>query len=112
MSQLTPYALPCVAPSHASISIDIVYTHVYTSSEVIKLLSSKVFKSGNSQAIRLPKEYRLEEEELYIQKVGNALILFPKQNPWEAFERSLGEFSDDFMAEGRNQPKAQERENL
>jgi len=74
------------------------------------MLSSKVFKSGNSQAIRLPKEYRLDEEELYIQKVGSALILFPKTNPWEAFEKSLSEFSEDFMAGGRNQPKAQERE--
>jgi len=76
------------------------------------MLSSKVFISGNSQAIRLPKEYQVEDKELYIQKIGNTIILFPKTNPWEAFERSLSEFSDDFMADGRNQPEMQVREGL
>jgi antitoxin VapB len=76
------------------------------------MLSSKVFTSGNSQAIRLPKEYQMEEKELYIQKIGNTIILFPKKNPWESFEKSLDEFSEDFMIEGRNQPKMQEREGL
>ncbi|MBN1225573.1 MAG: AbrB/MazE/SpoVT family DNA-binding domain-containing protein [Deltaproteobacteria bacterium] len=76
------------------------------------MLSTKVFTSGNSQAIRLPKEYQVGQKELFVQKVGTTIILFPKENPWEAFERSLTEFSDDFMAEGRNQPVAQEREGL
>ncbi len=76
------------------------------------MLSSKVFISGNSQAIRLPKEYQVEDKELYINKIGNTIILFPKKNPWEAFERSLQEFSDDFMADGRNQPEPQERDGL
>ena len=74
------------------------------------MLSSKVFISGNSQAIRLPKEYQVEDKELYIKKVGKTIILFPKTNPWEAFERSLNEFSSDFMSDGRNQPSLQERE--
>lgn len=74
--------------------------------------SAKVFTSGNSQAIRLPKEYQVEGKELYIKKIGTTIILFPKSNPWEAFERSLTEFSDDFMAEGRNQPPIQERHGL
>ena len=76
------------------------------------MLSSKVFISGNSQAIRLPKEYQVEEKELYIQKIGSTIILFPKTNPWETFENSLNEFTDDFMKGGRNQPKMQEREGL
>ncbi len=76
------------------------------------MLSSKVFISGNSQAIRLPKEYQVEDKELYIKKIGSTIILFSKINPWEAFERSLSEFSDDFMADGRNQPEMQEREGL
>ncbi|PKL44792.1 MAG: AbrB/MazE/SpoVT family DNA-binding domain-containing protein [Candidatus Riflebacteria bacterium HGW-Riflebacteria-1] len=76
------------------------------------MLISKVFTSGNSQAIRLPKEYRLEAKELYIQKIGRTIILFPKDNPWEAFEKSLSDFTDDFMADGRNQPEMQKREGL
>ena len=76
------------------------------------MLSSKVFISGNSQAIRLPKEYQVDDKELYIKKIGSTIILFPKKNPWEAFERSLSEFTDDFMVDGRNQPPIQVREGL
>jgi len=76
------------------------------------MLSSKVFISGNSQAIRLPKEYQVEDKELYIQKIGKTIILFPKNDPWESFRESLNEFTDDFMKEGRAQPSMQERDNL
>ena len=76
------------------------------------MLSSKVFISGNSQAIRLPKEYQVDEKELYIQKIGNTIILFPKSDPWEAFQRSLSQFSEDFLKNGREQPKIQKRDNL
>ena len=76
------------------------------------MLTSKVFTSGNSQAIRLPKEYQVKDKELFIQKVGSTIILFPKKKPWETFEKSLSEFSDDFLANGRNQPEMQERDNL
>jgi antitoxin VapB len=76
------------------------------------VMSSKVFISGNSQAIRLPKEYQVTDSELYIQKIGNTLILFPKTDPWEAFENSLSQFSDDFLSGGRNQPEMQNREDL
>ena len=76
------------------------------------MLSSKVFISGNSQAIRLPKEYQVDDKELYIKKIGSTIILFPKNNPWETFERSLSEFTEDFMIDGRNQPPVQERDGL
>jgi antitoxin VapB len=76
------------------------------------MLSSKVFNSGNSQAIRLPKEYQVNEKEMFIQKVGSTIILYPKRNPWQAFERSLTEFSEDFMQKGREQPQEQIREGL
>ena len=76
------------------------------------MLSSKVFNSGNSQAIRLPKEYQLNEKEMFIQKVGSTIILYPKKNPWQPFERSLTEFSEDFMQKGREQPQEQIREGL
>jgi antitoxin VapB len=74
--------------------------------------STKVFMSGNSQAIRLPKEYQVDEDELFIQKIGSTIILLSKKNPWEAFEKSLDEFSDDVFSSGRNQPKMQKRESL
>ena len=76
------------------------------------MLTSKVFTSGNSQAIRLPKEYQVKDKELFIQKIGRTIILFPKKDPWESFEKSLSEFSDDFMSNGREQPEIQKRDNL
>jgi antitoxin VapB len=72
----------------------------------------KVFKSGNSQAIRIPKEYSVNESELYIQKIGNAIILTSKHDPWSSFKNSLNKFSDDIFEEGRSQPKHQVREKL
>ena len=76
------------------------------------MLTSKVFTSGNSQAIRLQKEYQVKDKELFIQKVGSTIILFPKKKTWATFEKSLSEFSDDFLVDGRNQPEIQERDNL
>ncbi|WP_245534759.1 type II toxin-antitoxin system antitoxin VapB [Treponema primitia] len=70
---------------------------------------TKVFKSGNSQAIRIPKEYQVDEDELCINKIGNTIVLFPKNDPWELFKKSLTEFSDDFLFDGRNQPPMQKR---
>jgi len=74
--------------------------------------STKVFISGNSQAIRLPKEYQVDEKELYIQKIGSTIIFLSKKNPWEAFEKSLDKFSNDLFSSGRKQPKMQKRESL
>lgn len=90
----------------------IVSTDVYTKGEVNTMVYTKVFTSGNSQAVRIPKEYHIDGTELIINKVGNTIILFPKEDPWAAFDRSFSEFSDDFMADGRNQPEMQIREGL
>ena len=73
------------------------------------MLSTKTFMSGNSQAIRIPKEYQIAENELLINKIGNTIIIFPKNDPWELFKQGLTEFSDDYFEEGRNQPAMQVR---
>jgi len=69
----------------------------------------KIFKSGNSQAVRIPKEYLVNEKELVINKIGNTIILFPQNDPWKLFKGSLEEFSNDFFADGRKQPAMQKR---
>jgi antitoxin VapB len=74
--------------------------------------TAKIFKSGNSQAIRIPKGFYAIGDNLLIQKVGNALILTPSNDPWGLFRQSLGEFSEDFFQDGRKQPDMQERETL
>ncbi|WP_024467654.1 type II toxin-antitoxin system antitoxin VapB [Treponema pedis] len=74
------------------------------------MVCAKVFTSGNSQAVRIPKEFHIDFSELFIKKIGSSIILTPKESNWENLERSLSEFSDDFMTEGRSQPATQERE--
>ena len=71
--------------------------------------TAKVFRSGNSQAVRIPKEFHLEGEEVEIRKRGGSLILRPTRKSWAALIESLEKFSDDFMEDGRNQPPAQNR---
>ncbi len=73
--------------------------------------TAKIFKNGQSQAVRLPKEFRFEDDFVYIKKSGNAVILIPAKNSWDSLLRSLDNFSDDFMIE-RRQPRVQEREPL
>jgi len=71
------------------------------------MTKAKIFKSGNSQAVRLPKEFQLPGTEVYIKKVGKTLVLVPKNATWDLLEHSLGEFTADFMAGGRNQPSVE-----
>lgn len=71
--------------------------------------TAKIFKSGNSQAVRIPKEFQLGGTEVEIERRGDALILRPKRKSWEPLLKSLARFSDDFMERGRDQPRLQAR---
>lgn len=71
--------------------------------------TAKLFKNGKSQAVRLPKEFRFVGEQVFIKRVGEAVILLPYKTPWETLLDSLSRFSDDFMQE-RVQPPVQDRE--
>lgn len=72
---------------------------------------AKLFMNGQSQAVRLPKEFRLPGTKVHIKRLGNAIILLPIDNPWENLINSLSHFSADFM-EDRNQPAVQDRKEL
>lgn len=50
-----------------------------------KLPTAKLFQNGRSQAVRLPKEYRFEGSEIGVGRVGNAVILYPLNDPWAVF---------------------------
>ena len=67
------------------------------------LKTARLFLDGRSQAVRLPKEYQFSCENIYIQKVGEAVILFPIDKEWEVFLHGLNRFSSDFMSDGRFQ---------
>lgn len=71
--------------------------------------TAKLFMNGRSQAVRLPKEYRFDGDEVYIKKVGGAVILIPYQTPWNTLLDSLKLFSADFL-EDREQPPIEARE--
>ncbi len=71
--------------------------------------TAKIFTTGRSQAVRLPKEFRFSCEDVFINKIGNMVVLLPKDDPWATLIASLDEFTDDFMAD-RNQPDEQTRE--
>lgn len=66
--------------------------------------TAKLFTNGRSQAVRLPKAFRLEGDEVYIKKVPGGLLLIPKnESVWDIWEKNLLKYNEPFMAE-RNQP--------
>jgi antitoxin VapB len=71
--------------------------------------TTRTFKNGNSQAVRIPNEFRLPDGDLRIEKIGGAVLLIPKDDPWRLFDESLKGFSDDFLSDGRRQPEMQKR---
>lgn len=75
------------------------------------LKTAKLFQNGQSQAVRLPKEFRFDGTLVFIKKMGNTVMLIPYQEPWQSLFDSLDLFSDDFM-ESREQPAPQIRESL
>jgi antitoxin VapB len=93
-------------------TLEIIYRIVYTIyiyyMEVL-MKTAKLFQNGQSQAVRLPKEFRFEDDYVFVKKSGNVVVLIPSRNSWDTLVHSLGKFSDDFMTE-RKQPKLQKRE--
>lgn len=73
--------------------------------------TAKLFRNGQSQAVRLPKEFRIAGKDVFIKKIGHTIVLIPKNHPWEILLNSLQHFSKDFMHD-RNQPEQQERGEL
>lgn len=71
---------------------------------------AKLFPNGQSQAVRLPKEFRFDGDAVYIRKVGGVVMLIPTEEPWQSLVDSLSIFSEDELLQ-RNQPqKADKRE--
>lgn len=73
--------------------------------------TAKLFQNGQSQAVRLPKEFRFEGEEVFIKKTGNVVMLIPTVHSWDSLLGSLDKFTPDFMTE-RDQPQQQIREDV
>ena len=74
--------------------------------------TAKIFENGGSQAVRLPKKFRFNTDEVIVQQLGDAVILVPKESMWQTFMDGLNGFTDDIFADGRNQGFQEEREHL
>ena len=70
---------------------------------------AKIFMNGRSQAIRLPKEFRFEGDEVYIRKIGNDIVISSKKPSWDEFFNQKPAFDNDFLSD-REDTSAQERD--
>ncbi len=73
--------------------------------------TAKVFMNGRSQAIRLPKEFRFDTDEVYIRKVGDEVIITATRPAWDTFFDQRTAFDDDFLPDREDIPP-QERESI
>ena len=62
--------------------------------------TAKVFQTGRSQAVRLPREFRFDTQEVFIRREGDAVILTPKPTTWEGFLEACEPLPDDFTVQG------------
>ena len=74
--------------------------------------TAKVFTNGGSQAVRLPKDCRFQDDEVLVNRIGNVVILMPKDDPWQSMLQSLDLFTEDFLSDGMDDLPVQERESL
>lgn len=73
---------------------------------------AKVFTNGGSQAVRLPKSCRFEEQEVLVNHIGDVVILMPRKDPWSSVRSSLAMFTDDFLSDEIEDLPVQERDGL
>ncbi|MBQ9827221.1 MAG: AbrB/MazE/SpoVT family DNA-binding domain-containing protein [Lachnospiraceae bacterium] len=74
--------------------------------------TAKLFTNGGSQAVRLPKSCRFTEDEVYINRIGNIVIIIPKNDPWSHMADAIDMFTDDFLREPIPDLPIQEKEGL
>lgn len=74
--------------------------------------TAKIFENGRSQAVRLPKKFRFNVEEVVVQQLGDAVLLVPKESLWQTFMDGLDSFTSGIFENGRDQGVQEERESL
>ena len=75
------------------------------------MMTAKIFENGRSQAVRLPKQRRVQNSEVNVQKIGDIVMLIPKDSKWQGLLTSLELFTEDYM-EQRVQGEVEERTKL
>ncbi len=74
------------------------------------MTTAKLFKSGRSQAVRLPRAFRFEGQEVRVRRFGLGVLLEPARIDPDTWFAALDRFQEPFMPEGRNQPAAEARD--
>jgi antitoxin VapB len=77
--------------------------------KVTTMATGKLFWSGRSQAVRLPKEFRFPGSEVRIRRHGSAVILEPLADDWSWLDALAGQLDDDFARAAAERPEAQQR---
>ena len=72
--------------------------------------TAKIFTNGGSQAVRLPRSCRFEDDEVLVNRIGNIVILTPKQDQWQSMLASLDLFTEDFLSSEIESLPPEERE--
>lgn len=73
---------------------------------------AKIFMSGRSQAVRLPKELRFSGDTVIARRFGNGVLLLPSDSPWETMKEALDDFEPGFALEREQPSEQQSREDL
>lgn len=71
--------------------------------------TAKLFWTGRSQAVRLPKDFRFEGDAVRIRRHGAAVILEPIAEDWSWLDSLVGRLDDDFVQAVNERPGSQER---
>ena len=71
---------------------------------------AKVFSEGETQLIALPKNFRFDDEEVFINRVGDAVILLPKEKSLAGTLTALELFTEDFMSDTQNKVSSNARD--
>ena len=74
--------------------------------------TAKIFENGRSHAVRLPQKYRFNADEVVIQRLGDAVLLVPKESLWNTFMDGVNSFTEDIFENGRDQGGQEERDSL
>lgn len=73
---------------------------------------AKLFQSGQSQAVRLPKKFRFDGSEVFVKRVATAVVLLPTDDAWDALAQALELFSDDYLWKRHQPPEQPRRDDL
>lgn len=74
--------------------------------------TARLFQSGRSQAVRLPKAFRFQGQEVAVKHFGNGVLLLPIDNPWQILEEAVAEFREVGFQLQREDQGEQVREEL